>query len=637
MSVSEQQSHSIVETDGSNEWGSASPFREILACARRATSAHAYLSEALTHIGRAFGSPFASIYARSRSEVIEDETHCGPSDPGFWRPAVQRFLTDSLTEDCPRARVLNARNAALKVSLLSAPLKSSDGAINGAVAVVVRGGAEEASAHLRMLEALVQLTAAAIDTVGAPARRPDTVEQGPNKTLARAAMVSSVEELAFAITNNLRAKLGCEMVALGLASKRHVRVVSISGQDEVKKRSPGVAQLQDAMEECLDLGEPIVCQNDSAWDTETLTVGFRLHQQWQRLAGGASVASIPLCADERCVAILSMRRRANEPFKREQIDEVRKLIEPFAPALLLVRDAKRGLLTHASNAVFETAGSFLRPGHLGRKIAGAVAAAALAWFCFGTIDYELTVSAVLTPAHQRHVAAPFDAALASASVVAGDIVREGDVLCEFDQRELNLRRDELRSQLAVLERERLRAMAANQPVEAKLVEANQRLARVQLAIAERRIEQAVLRAPFDGVVITGDLRKQIGAVMAQGAPLFEIAPLDSWTLEMDVPEGVAGELIAGLDAAGGARAFAGRFAGSARPEAAEPFELTRVRPRVEIKDGRNVFIAEADITPDAEWMRPGMEGVAKINAGPRRVWWVALHRALDQLRMNYWL
>ncbi len=639
MNSTKHQEHSDASASASDSanWGTASPHGEILAAARRATSVHAFLAEALACIAHSFGSPFAALYVRGGSEVIEEETHSGSTDPGFWRPAVQQYLTDSLADKAARAQVLSASDAGLKITLLSAPLFNTALGISGAVVVVVRGGSDEARTHLQALEALVELTASAIEMARAPAAETASAAAAPNQALARAALVSSPEELAFAITNNLRAKLGCELIALGLVAARKIRILSIAGQDEVKPRNPGVAQLRAAMEECLDLGKPIVCQQDGAWEQEALTSGFRLHQQWQHLAGGASVVSIPLNAGERCVAVLSMRRRAEEPFKSEQLEEVRALVEPFAPALLLVRDASRTLPRHIADTARGSVAALVQPGHRGRKLLCALAAAAALWFCVGTLDYRLTVAATLTPAQQRHVAAPFDGTLLTSSVLAGDVVHAGDVLCEFDRRELELERDRLRSQLAVLEREHMRALATEQPVEAQLVGANQRLTRVQLAITEQRIEQAVLRAPFDGVVISGDLRKQIGAVMRQGEPLFEIAPLDNWTLEMDIPESVAGDLIAGLEGDGGGRSFAGRFAGSARPEAPQPFELTRVRPRAEVKDGRNVFIAEADMVPEVDWMRPGMEGIAKVDLGPRPVWWVALHGILDRLRMSYWL
>jgi hypothetical protein len=55
------------------------------------------------------------------------------------------------------------------------------------------------------------------------------------------------------------------------------------------------------------------------------------------------------------------------------------------------------------------------------------------------------------------------------------------------------------------------------------------------------------------------------------------------------------------------------------------------------RNGKNVFIAEATVEDNPAWMRAGMEGVARIDAGTRRVWWVALHRMIDYLRLTFWL
>ena len=56
-------------------------------------------------------------------------------------------------------------------------------------------------------------------------------------------------------------------------------------------------------------------------------------------------------------------------------------------------------------------------------------------------------------------------------------------------RDLELERDRLNAQLALLERERMRALAADEPAEARLTEARQQLIRVQLEIVNRRLEQ----------------------------------------------------------------------------------------------------------------------------------------------------
>ena len=63
----------------------------------------------------------------------------------------------------------------------------------------------------------------------------------------------------------------------------------------------------------------------------------------------------------------------------------------------------------------------------------------------------------------------------------------------------------------------------------------------------------------------------------------------------------------------------------------------RIRPQAEIQGQLNVYVAEAEAALPFAWMRPGMEGVAKIEVGRRRVWWVVLHRATDYLRLKLWL
>ncbi len=612
------------------------PIAEILQLAQKAPSVHVFLKRALETVAAAFGSPFAVIYARSGAAVVQEETHAGPSDPGFWRPGVERFLTESMTASKPRARVLSAAGAKLQVTLLAAPVSNARLGLGGTIAVVSPGGAPEARHKLERLESLATLVASAAATVGT------TTDSGANalaanKSLARAATAQTPEELAFSITNNLRTRLGCEQVALGMVSGRRVKIMSISGLDEVKNRTPGVGRLRCAMEECLDFGDTIVSQPDGGWfEDGPHAGGFRLHQQWQQNAGGACVASVPLYAGKRCAAVLSLRRRGDEPFKPEQIEELRKAVEPFASALLLLHDARRGLARHACDAARAAVHTITGPGHPGRKVLAAAALLAAGWFCLGSLEYQLTVPARIVPAVQRHIAAPFDGTLASVAVVEGDVVHKGDVLCRFDQRDLLLQQGQLQSQIAVLQREQMRALAGNDPVSARLAEAKWRLAQTQLAAVARRIEQATLRAPFDGVVIHGDLRKQVGSVIAQGTPLYVVAPLDSWTLEMDIPENAADELAARLETSGG-EATVGRFAGNARPEADLPLVVTRLRPSAEIRDGHNVYVAEARIEPDTTWMRPGMEGLARIDIGPRKVWWVALHNVLDTLRMKYWL
>jgi hypothetical protein len=495
--------------------------------------------------------------------------------------------------------------------------------------VVAPFTAENVTAELAWLESLTRLASHVASFLNvAGNERSGRSASAPNQALARAAASDSPEELAYAITNNLRNKLGCEQVALGLVARRRVRILSISGLDHVANQSTGVVGLRAAMEECYDAQQPIVYHSKGAWSANGENTEYRLHKQWFTAASGDAVASIPLRAGDKIVAVLSIRKRAEESFAHGQIDEIRTRVEPFAPALLLARDATRGLVRHAADSVGNTVAALTGPGRRGMKAVAAIIAVAIGWFVFGTMEYQLAVSCLVAPAEVRHVTTPFDGVLASAAVIQGDYVQRGDVLCEMDQRDLDQQRAELTAEIAVLERERDRAMAETSPVDVQLALAKQRLAQAKLDVVNTRIEQATVRSPIDGVVVCGDLRKRIGGVLTRGEPLFEVAPLDKWMLELHVPDADADELKTDLE---------GVFAPHARPEQAEPFRVVRIRPSAEVLDQKNVYVAEADIDLPFAWMRPGMEGVAKIRIERRPVWWLVLHRAIEYVRLNLWL
>jgi multidrug efflux pump subunit AcrA (membrane-fusion protein) len=623
--------------------GSATPvsFSEVLADivaqARQSASAGQFLRSALTCIARYFASPYGAIYVRYASEVFQEEHHVGPTDPRFWRESVQSFLTDSLGEPRPRAKLLRARTGKAKLAYLSAPIFDPTGPAIGAIALVVSPEEEvDLTSLIATLESMTRLTSFAVEFVGRGGVPDDVQSPGAapapstaqTQSLRRAASCETVEELAFSLTNELCSKLSCEQVALGLVRRHNVRIVSISGLDNVSSHSPGAAAIRAAMEECLDADAIIVAGGGGDWSGDEVVGGYRLHRQWQAIARGDAVASMPLKAGDETTAVVSFRRRADQPFLTSQLAELRAKVEPYALALRLLRRASRGLPRHVSDSIGNAVRAVITPGHPGARVLAAALLLTLGFMAFGTMNYKVTVDCTVQPAESRHLAAPYDALIASASKIAGDKVAAGEVLCELDHRDLDQQKAELFAQVAVWETSKDQALATNDPVEYQLAVAQQQLVRVRLDIVRRRLEQAYIRAPFAGMVVRGDLRKRIGAVAARGETLFEIAPHTAWTLELHVPQSAAADLASGQ---------AGLFAAFARPNQPVKFQVNRVLESAQVVDGRNVILAEADIQAREEWLRSGMEGVARVQIGSRRVWWVALHRAVDYLRLNFWL
>lgn len=609
------------------------PYAALVRLAAEADSRFSYFSRAMRLIAQTCASPYAAIYVRLPSEVIQDDCHFGASDPAFWKKPVQQFLLETLSAGRTQARLYTAAQGRIRLGLIAVPLFSPSGAAIGSLALVAPITEANARKRVALIESLAALASylaadAGVETEQRDPSAPAGASAAVANALARASAMESVEELAFALTNNLRSKIGCRQVALGIVQGRRVRVVSVSGLDEAAPRSPGIARIRDSMEECLDREAPITCTDAHTESTDMPAGAHRLHLQWIESVRGGAAATLPLKRGKETVAILALRDDRAERLSLEKLEEIRARIEPYAPALTLIHDARRGLWRHARDDVRGFLRRLREPGRPGRRLSLALSLFAATWFFFGTMPYTVSVPCIVVPLSARHVSAPCNAPLSAVRVVSGDRVRRGQLLCELDSGELELQRRETEAQLDVAVREHQRALAAAAPVDAQLAQANQRLLTARLALIERRIEATRLRSPGDGIVVSGDLRTRVGAVVPLGETLLEIAPEGAWQLEIHGPESIADDLIADCT---------GRFVSRARPEESFAFRVAHVRGAPEIRDGRNALIAEARIADAPHWLRPGMEGVARLDLGPRRVCWIAMHKVLDFMRLNFWL
>lgn len=604
-------------------------YAELLALAGAGHTRQGFVRRALAVIGRLFASPFAYAYWRDGADVLTEEHHSGRTSPTFWRAAVRDFVTDAMARGNARARLLSERKSSLRIALLASPLYDSEGAVCGALGVVVQADESEAAHHLTTLEALTAFTSHLTLAARAPAAGPvaATAPGAPSAAVARSAQFTSPTELAFSLTNSLRVKFGLEQVALGIAAGSHIRLLSVSGLAEFKPRSPGVVCIRHAMEECLDIGEQLVAQRDAA-HTELLSTGHALQRRWHESSHHAAVASVPLKVGERVAAVVALRHVGGQTFSRELLEKIRAAVEPYAPALEMLQRADRSVPRHILDSIRSGVNDLVTPGRWSRKASVVAVAAGVLWFLFGTLPYDVPAHCVIAPARLRHLTMPYSGVLASAVVVPGDAVSAGQVVAELDRRALELSRAELEAEEASLEQDRLRAAAGPTPADAQAILAKLRVTRAKLESVRHQIEQSIIRAPFDGIVVTGDLRPQVGALLAQGAPLLQIAPRNGWQLQLEIPESSAAQVRAGA---------ALRFALESRPEQTFEARVTRQAATAEVRKQQNVFVAEADFDPTATWLRPGMEGISRISAARRPVWWLCFHHALDYLQLHWWL
>jgi hypothetical protein len=601
-------------------------FARIRRLAAEQTTPSAFAGEAFRLIAREWPSPYALIRARVGTRAIEDHWHSGPTDPAFWKPTVEQAIDTAIARAKASANFYRSRFGSESVVVIAAPLPDPSGDVSGAIGLVI-ACPTEARGH--ELLAQVRAVAAMLPPLGATIAR-DGARQGEIarsggaaiQALAVASGSRGRAQLAITIANQLRSRIGCDQVVLARVDGRHLRPLAFSGFAEVSERSPGVVVALTAMCEALDLGRPVT------WSTADTDHDHVLHRRWSAACDNAAVATIPLQAGGKVTALLGLRHGPGRRFTADELGKIGETAASYAAALELVHRATRTLPGHVQDSLRDLVVQARRPRGALRVVATAAFVAAVLWFVFGSVQDRASVRGRLGSLASVHIAAPFDGRLLSAPVAAGDSVKAGDLIVAFDTAELELERARLR---AAVERSRIEADTARsrgREAEAMLIDARAGVDRAALAGVDRRIAAATIRAPSDGTIVSGDVRRMLGSSVPLGHALFEFAPDGSLRLELAVTDRDVARVQVGAR---------GEFVPLARPDLRIPIVVERLRPSSEIRDGENVFVAEATLPESETWLRPGGEGFAKLDAGTSSPWRAYLRRLIDAVRVRLWV
>jgi hypothetical protein len=306
------------------------------------------------------------------------------------------------------------------------------------------------------------------------------------------------------------------------------------------------------------------------------------------------------------------------------------LIVSFAPGTLLPESAVERLAVIPRLLAAVVAGRRRRRRLDRRLVAFGAVAAVLGLLAVLPRAAVVEAPVVLRPEMARVVAAPFDGLLEASSVQPGDRVTGQETsLARLATREIELELAAARARAANDLRDAAVARSAAQPAQEQISLLSARRAEAQVALLEHRLRLADIRAPADGVIIAGDLRRSLGQPVSRGQVLFEIAlpgPLraEVLVLDEDIPAIREGQAV--------------RFATAAEPGQPREALVERIRPMAEVVEGRNVFRVIARIGEGEDVaLRPGMEGWARIETG-RTTWLAAMLRdPVRWVRRMFWI
>jgi hypothetical protein len=436
-----------------------------------------------------------------------------------------------------------------------------------------------------------------------------------------------LQGMAITIVNELATRLRCDRVSIGVVARNGtVRLRAVSHSASFKRASRLVDAIENAMDEAIEQRRCVAYPLLSAME-HAVTIAHRALSESAK-APGASALSVVLAGSRgELVGALTFERHCAEPFTDETLQLAEAVAALLGPQVGLLLRANRFVAGRIIDRVADGYEALVGPRRPGLKLATAgVVAFALA-LIFTEGEHRVTAKTVLEPELQRAAAAPFDGFIRTAPVRAGDVVASGDLLAALDDRDLVLDRLKWRAERDKLLQRQREALAKHDRNNLVVLEPQIRQAEAQLALAEEKLARARIVAPFDGIVVSGDLSQTLGSPVEKGKTLFEIAPLDSYRLIVQVDERDVRYISVGQS---GTVALAGR------PGDLLPMSLSKITPVTVAEEGRNTFRVEARLSEHGLQLRPGMEGVAKIEAGRRSIVWIWTHPVVDWLRLAAW-
>ncbi len=546
-----------------------------------------------------------------------------------WLAQVVELAPQVLSEAKTLVRPLTAPHAphghGAAQHLVSIPLRAADHVRGVSAFVLTASGPSEIDSRCDMLEPTVGFLAL-YETRLALRREHASVQR------LQVAMdtVTSVDEhdrflsAAMSFCNEVASRWHCERVSLGFLKGRQVHVRAMSHTEKLSRKMRLVQDIESVMEECLDQDMEITYPaNDAAVYVCRAAAAFTARH------GPNALCAMPLRQRGTVFAVLLVERSPDQPLTLGEIEVLRLTCDVCASRLSGLHEQDRWFGAKWAIAVRRLLAGVVGPKHTWAKLTAILVLAGILFLTFAKGEYRAEAPFVLEATKQQIVVAPFDGYLKTVPIRIGDPVdADTTILATLETAEIELELAAAKAELAAYLKQESVAQRDSKTAEAQMARAQADKIAAEIDLLIYQLEQAMLTSGITGVVVTGDLQRQLGAPVKTGDLLFEVAQLGSIRAKLFLPEDLITDVIVDQQ---------GELATASYPSQKIPFAVERINPVAEVVNQRNVFEIRARLLETHTWMRPGMEGIAKISVGRRSYGWIWSRRPVNWIRMKLWL
>lgn len=413
----------------------------------------------------------------------------------------------------------------------------------------------------------------------------------------------------------------CDRVSFGRLQDSLVQVDAVSHSARFDHRANVIREIGECMHEAAVqntiLSYP--CPNGVPFI-------IRCHDELAEKHHVQSIVTIPF-GIKKIAGAITFERKNGPQFEQKTIERLQQIVTLVGPLLTIRHSDEQPFWATLKKQTLRWLKDILGPRHLTAKVLVGCAVLGLLLSSIIQGEYNIAADARLEAKTQRVVVSSQDGYIAHAEVRPGDVVQKGEVLGALDDKDLLLQRKKWTSQLEQLQTEYRDALAKHDRSTISITNAKILQAEAQVQLIDEQLIRTRFVAPFDGLIVSGDLSQALGSPVERGQILFTVAPLDSYRIILQVDERDIGHVTGDQQ---------GILVLSGMPERPLPFSVQKITPVSIAEEGRNYFSVEAAVDENSDLLRPGMEGVAKIKAGEKKLLWIWGHGIWNWLRIRFW-
>jgi hypothetical protein len=436
--------------------------------------------------------------------------------------------------------------------------------------------------------------------------------------------IDTLEEAAATVASDLASRLEFDRISIGLLDGRQAKVIGVSHSADIQPLESAVESIRDLMDEAIDQATDVVFPASEEHRNQIIIS----HNEHSARHGSAQILSFLLVYKQSIVGAIVCERKDFMPITQDQLATLKSAAQTIGPVLELKRDLGRSAYFRFRARLTHWWGQLSSTQDRALKIGIGLLAIVLIALPLIPMRYHLGADAKLEGEFQRALVAPTDGYLKAVYVRPGDLVKQGQLLAELSDEDFLLEKRRLESEL--LRHEASFGEALGKQDRAQVLSANARAseARSQLQLVEQQISRSAILAPIDGVITKGDLKQKLGAPLKRGEALFSVAPATGFRVIIAVPDRKIDQIKVGQN---------GRLVLSALPKSEFVFVVSQIVPIATQRDGKNVFEVEGKLTvADDAMLRPGMEGVVKIDAPAQSTYERLGSQFFDWLKIVFW-